>query len=73
MTNFSLEILEYCESNKEILLEREQYYLDLIPLKYNIYPTAGSPLGSKLSEETREKMSEAKKGENNYSLATASF
>jgi group I intron endonuclease len=27
LTNFSLEILEYCESNKDILLEREQYDL----------------------------------------------
>ena len=26
--NFRLEILEYCDSSKSILLEREQYYID---------------------------------------------
>jgi group I intron endonuclease len=29
-SNFSLEILEYCEPDKIIILEREQYYLDLV-------------------------------------------
>lgn len=42
--NFSLQILEYCD--KLLLIEREQIYIDLISLKYNISPTAGSPLGN---------------------------
>jgi group I intron endonuclease len=33
-SNFSLDILEYCE--KDVLIEREQYYIDLIKPEYNI-------------------------------------
>jgi len=33
-SNFSLEILEYCDI--EVLLEREQYYYDLLNPEYNI-------------------------------------
>lgn len=47
---FSLEVLEYCPV--ENILEREQYYLDLLKPKYNILKTAGSTLGYKHSEET---------------------
>jgi GIY-YIG catalytic domain len=39
--NFSLNILEYCESN--MLIEREQYYINIIKPEYNI-------LGSKHSK-----------------------
>lgn len=49
-TNFNLEILEYC--NKESLLVREQYYIDLLRPEYNICKTAGSLLGFKHSAET---------------------
>lgn len=38
-SNFMLEILEYCE--KSCLIEREQYYLDLLKPKYNILQKAG--------------------------------
>lgn len=47
---FTLEVLEYCPV--ENLLEREQYYLDLLKPKYNILKIAGSTLGYKHSEET---------------------
>jgi group I intron endonuclease len=33
-SNFSLHTLEYCE--KDVLIEREQYYMDLIKPEYNI-------------------------------------
>lgn len=33
-SNFQLEILEYCEPN--LVLEREQYYLNLLNPDYNI-------------------------------------
>jgi group I intron endonuclease len=33
-SNFSLDILEYCESS--ILMERKQYYIDLLKPEYNI-------------------------------------
>ena len=62
---FSFKILEIC--SKELLLSREQYYLDTFlyaqdPLKfrkkaYNICPTAGSPLGRKMSASTKAKFS----------------
>lgn len=59
-SNFTLEILEYCE--KENVITREQYYLDLFAEspKYNILPIAGSSLGYKHSEETLIKMRERK-------------
>lgn len=41
--NFSLDILEYCDIS--ILLEREQYYLDLLQPRYNILKLAGSSKG----------------------------
>ena len=49
-SNFSLEILEYC--NPSNVIEREQYYIDLFNPEYNLLPTAGSPLGYKHTEET---------------------
>lgn len=70
---FKFKILETCE--KSILLEREQYYFDTIldakNLKnfnkkaYNICPTAGSPLGKKMSNTSKRKMSILKTGINN--------
>lgn len=59
-SNFSLEILEYCDIAN--LNEREQYYFDLLDPKYNTLKIAGSSLGHKLSEETKAKISEALKG-----------
>jgi group I intron endonuclease len=61
-TNFSLEILEYCE--KEKVVSREQYYLDLLKPEYNILKIAGSPTGRQHLEETKAKISEALKGKN---------
>ena len=37
--NFTLEILEYCDKN--IIIEREQYYIDLLKPEYNIQSIAG--------------------------------
>lgn len=53
-TNFTLEILEY--SNKDQVIDREQYYLNSLLPVYNILKTAGSSLGSKHSEETKAKL-----------------
>lgn len=53
-SNFKVEILEFC--NKDEVLAREQYYLDLLKPEYNILTTAGSSLGYKHSEETKVKM-----------------
>jgi group I intron endonuclease len=55
-----LEILEYCDPLD--VVEREQYYIDLLRPKYNILKTAGSRLGHKHWEETKDKISTAMKG-----------
>jgi group I intron endonuclease len=54
-SKFKLEILEYC--NKNDLITREQYYLDLFKPEYNILKVAGSLSGFKHSESTRERLS----------------
>lgn len=53
-SNFSLDILEYCES--DLLIAREQYYFNLLKPEYNILKVAGSVLGFKHSETTKAKM-----------------
>lgn len=53
-SSFSFEILEYCDKN--IVLEREQYYLGLLGPDYNIVELAGNTLGYKHSEESLERM-----------------
>lgn len=53
-SSFTLDILEYC--NKSSLIEREQYYLDLLKPKYNILKFAGSLMGFKHSKEAIERM-----------------
>ena len=44
-SNFSLDILEYCESN--VLIKREQYYINLLNPEYNILKRGESNIGSK--------------------------
>jgi len=60
---FSLLILEYCDLLS--VTKREQYYIDLLCPEYNLNQIAGSRFGSKHSEETRQKMSENRKGGKN--------
>jgi len=57
-SNFSLEILEYCDRSDT--LSREQYYLDLCEPEYNILKIAGSNLGYIHSENTLAKMRESR-------------
>lgn len=52
--NFTLEILEYCEPS--VLIEREQYYIDLLNPEYNILKIAGSRLGAKHTLEAIAKI-----------------
>jgi len=47
--NFITEILEYCEL--EVLLEKEQYYIDLLKPNLNKAPVSGTTLGLKLTKE----------------------
>lgn len=62
-SNFSLEILEYCEVSD--LITKEQFYLDSLQPEYNILKIAGSSLGYQHSEEFKQKFSELMRGENN--------
>jgi group I intron endonuclease len=63
--NFSILILELVESSENIkkdLLNREQYYLDLLKPALNINPIAGSSLGYQHSEETKQLLSSLRMG-----------
>lgn len=60
--SFEFIVIEYLPKEKNILLEREQYFLDLYKsydreIGYNIEKIAGSSLGVKRSEETCKKLS----------------
>lgn len=68
-TNFTLEILEYC--SKDILIEREQYYLDLLNPEYNILKHAYSLLGYKHSEENIAKFKLKKISEEHKELLSS--
>lgn len=51
---FRFDVLEITELSKLII--REQYYIDTLKPQFNMLPNAGSPLGVKLSEETKNKI-----------------
>lgn len=55
-SGFSMDILEYCDPS--ILIERENYYFQLLSPEYNIVKVAGNPpmLGLKHSEESKAKI-----------------
>lgn len=53
-SEFSLEIIEYCDIKDTI--KREQFYIDSLNPEYNILKIAGSRLGSKHSAETKAKI-----------------
>jgi group I intron endonuclease len=63
INNFKIDIIEECDI--EILIEREQYFIDLYNsynTGYNCSPTAGSTLGRKASAEQIKRMSISRKG-----------
>ena len=51
-SNFTLEILEYCDLAD--LIKREQYYIDLLKPEYNILKIAGSLFEYKHSKKKLE-------------------
>ena len=53
--NFTFTVLEECAPVKEVLLAREQHYLDTLKPEYNVLPTAGSNLGFKMPPSFFEK------------------
>ncbi len=53
-------IIEYCDI--DILVVREQYWIDILKPEFNIMPNAGSHLGFKYTDESKEKMRQVKLG-----------
>jgi group I intron endonuclease len=53
--NFRVLILEYCNVDNQVLLEREQYFIDTLKPQYNILSKSGSSYGYRHTEETKEK------------------
>lgn len=62
LNGFILVILLVPEATAPLVLSLEQFVLDSGICAYNILPTAGSSAGAIVSDETKEKMSEAHKG-----------
>lgn len=61
---FCFSVVEYCDEDARIGVE--QKYMDMYKPSLNIAPNAGSLLGMKASEETKQKISVSHKGERNY-------
>lgn len=59
--NFDFQLIEECDEN--MLIESEQKYFDEFKPEYNIAKTAGSQRGFHHSEETKEKLREARKNQ----------
>src|SRR5205085_3377846 len=63
-SNFSLEILEYCEPDKCLI--REKHYLDIYQPEYNISLDPAAPFSGRThSDETKKIISNALTGEKN--------
>ena len=60
LENFSFTVIEFCD--KQDLISTEQFFIDSYKPFFNNNPTAGSPLGRKLSDETKNKIREKKIG-----------
>lgn len=58
--NFELQIMAKCPV--EYLLKMEQWFLDSLNPEYNILKIAGSPLGTRHTTETKEKIRRAHAG-----------
>lgn len=59
---FRFEILEVCKKDRDVLNQREQFWMDFFlsydpRFGYNIAPVAGSKRGTKWSKESKEKIS----------------
>ena len=66
---FEFSVIEECEPIKEIILGREQFWIDYYKAcdnhNYNVAKVAGSCAGCKATEETRKILSEINRGELN--------
>jgi len=71
--SFYFEIIEFVDiiENKDLLIEREQYWLDyyqsyIRDKGYNLQPCSKNALGYKHSEETKKKLSKLRSGKGNH-------
>jgi excinuclease UvrABC nuclease subunit len=64
LANFELFILEFCDKNE--IISREDYFIQLYKPQYNILKKAGSLLGYKHNQESLNKMSESQRGVKHY-------
>jgi group I intron endonuclease len=71
LSNFKLEILEYCSDISKKCVKLEQIYLDLLKPEYNILKISGSSLGVICSEETRAKISASNLGKTRSKVTRA--
>lgn len=78
--NFIYTILEVIDGGVNLiarLTEREQYWMNKLntvaPNGYNLNPTAGSAIGFKHSEETKQRWSEQRKGQKRSEEAKANI
>ena len=62
--NFLFEVIETC--SEELLLEREQYFIDTTSPWFNLTPTAGSNYGWNHSDDTKKKISDSTRGVRNH-------
>lgn len=53
---FVFDMIEIVEKKKEVMISREQWYLDFFRPHYNILPKADSRMGTKMSNEAKEKL-----------------
>lgn len=58
---FTFNVIEEVQ-DKSLLCDREQYWIDSTPYKYNIDPLAYSSRGRIVSEETKRKLSDSRMG-----------
>jgi group I intron endonuclease len=65
---FIFDIIEVCDNYKE----REQFYIDTLKPEYNIYRNSTSPLGHKLSSETKKKIGDSNKSSHKFSKVSES-
>lgn len=66
---FFFKVVEHVEDS-DVLIQREQFYIDSTSPEFNICPTAGSQKGRKAGPELRAKLSAAHKGKPSHRKGT---
>ncbi len=72
LDNFSLAILEFCDSDLSVCLDLEQKWIDYYKPNYNVLSIAGSSSGFRHSTDTIDKLKQQLKGENHPKYGSVS-